>query len=150
MLNEWINHKNPLIAGQVRAALEQSKGKAIATRVRAGRNKATWDSGLLLLALTGAGLPLPAPEYRFHATRRWRFDFAWIEERVALEIDGGTYQANSAHRSVKDSLKDMDKFNAATALGWRVIHARPEQVPGAAGVDLTGDWLDCLLTCFGL
>ena len=24
-----------------------------------------------------AGLPVPIPEYRFHPTRKWRFDYAW-------------------------------------------------------------------------
>lgn len=29
-------------------------------------------------------------EHRFHPTRRWRFDFAWPDEKVALEVEGGT------------------------------------------------------------
>ena len=37
------------------------------------------------------GLPCPAREYRFASLRRWRFDFAWIAEKVAVEIDGGLW-----------------------------------------------------------
>ena len=37
-------------------------------------------------------LPPPVAEHRFHETRRWRFDFAWPDHRVALEIAGGVKQ----------------------------------------------------------
>lgn len=29
------------------------------------------------------------PEYRFHPTRKWRFDFAIPHIKVAIEIEGG-------------------------------------------------------------
>ncbi len=35
------------------------------------------------------GLPKPAREYRFHRERRWRFDFAWPDYKVAVEVEGG-------------------------------------------------------------
>ena len=30
------------------------------------------------------------PEYRFHPTRKWRFDYAWPENKIALEVEGGS------------------------------------------------------------
>ncbi len=36
-------------------------------------------------------LPEPRPEYRFHPTRLWRFDYAWPQERLAVEFDGGQW-----------------------------------------------------------
>lgn len=35
-----------------------------------------------------AGLPQPEQEYKFHATRRWRFDYAWAQYKIALEVEG--------------------------------------------------------------
>src|SRR5437870_13453139 len=36
------------------------------------------------------GLPKPAHEFRFHETRRWRFDYVW-EGWLALEVQGGIF-----------------------------------------------------------
>ena len=36
------------------------------------------------------GRPEPERNYRFHGTRKWRFDFAWLDAGVAVEIEGGT------------------------------------------------------------
>ena len=60
-------------------------------------------------------------EHRFAPPRRWRFDFAHLESRIAIECDGGTW---SRGRHVRGSgySKDCEKFNAAAALGWRVWH----------------------------
>lgn len=35
--------------------------------------------------------PQPEREYRFHDQRRWRFDYAFIDQRVAIELEGGIY-----------------------------------------------------------
>lgn len=66
------------------------------------------------------GLPTPEREYRFHDVRRWRFDFAWPELRVAVEVDGGTWTAGRHNRGAGFE-GDAEKLNAATALGWRVF-----------------------------
>lgn len=72
-------------------------------------------------------LPAPEQEYRFHPERRRRFDLSWPEIRVALEIDGGIWTGGRHVRPV-GYRKDVEKLNAATLLGWRVLRAVPEQV----------------------
>lgn len=66
------------------------------------------------------GPPL-AREVRFHPKRRWRFDFADTERKIAYEIQGGLYQAQSGHRSHDGVRRDAEKLNAAQLLGWRVF-----------------------------
>ena len=41
--------------------------------------------------LRSVGLPAPVREHRFHQVRRLRFDYAWIEHKVALEVEGGLW-----------------------------------------------------------
>jgi hypothetical protein len=60
-------------------------------------------------------------QYKFHPTRRWRFDFANTSLMVAFEIQGGIYAAQSGHRSFEGVQRDYEKLNAATLLGWRVF-----------------------------
>lgn len=60
------------------------------------------------------GLPAPVREHRFHDTRRWRFDFAWEKQRVAVDVDGET-----AHRGWANMAADREKSNAAIDAGWK-------------------------------
>lgn len=59
-------------------------------------------------------------EYKFHPTRRWRFDFAIPDHMVAIEVEGGTW-ANGRHTRGSGFEKDCEKYNAATLDGWRVF-----------------------------
>lgn len=80
---------------------------------------------LLAVSKRGAGkgpVPMPETQYRFHPTRKWRFDFAWPAERVAVEIHGGTWQrGRSGHTGGAGVQRDADKARAATLLGWRLL-----------------------------
>lgn len=61
----------------------------------------------------------PVHEYRF-SERRWRFDFAWPEQMVAVECEGGTW-IRGRHTRGKGFEEDCKKYNRATADGWRVF-----------------------------
>lgn len=73
-----------------------------------------------------AGLPVPVAEHRFAAPRRWRFDWAWLEPRVALEIQGGLF-TGGRHSRGPALLQEHEKLNRAAALGWRVVFVIPRQ-----------------------
>jgi len=68
-------------------------------------------------------------EHRFHPVRRWRFDYAVPDIRLAVEYHGHagfvkrTKDGNpsSGHSSIKGLTNDCEKFNAAIAAGWRVL-----------------------------
>lgn len=91
-------------------------------------------SGFTLLCLADK-LPAPEREYRFHATRRWRFDFAWPAEKIALEVDGGSWTGGRHTRGPGFEM-DQQKSNAATLLGWRVLHVTPERMRDGSAVRL--------------
>ena len=67
-----------------------------------------------------AGLPSPVGELRFHPSRRWRFDWAWPDQKVALEVDGAVF-TQGRHTRGAGVEKDMEKLNEAAILGWRVL-----------------------------
>ena len=76
---------------------------------------ALWQQALRVY---GADLPPATPEYRFHPVRKWRFDYAWPAQRVALELDGGQWAARGGRHNTDG---DREKLNAAAACGWRVV-----------------------------
>ena len=68
-------------------------------------------------------------EYKFHPTRRWKFDYAFPDHNppIALEVEGGTWRrGGGAHRGT-GFLRDIEKYNEAAILGWVVIRCVPEQ-----------------------
>lgn len=67
-----------------------------------------------------AELPAPVTQHRFHPTRRWRFDFAWPDCKLAVEIDGGQF-THGRHLRPRGFQEDCEKLNAATLAGWRIL-----------------------------
>jgi len=67
-------------------------------------------------------------EYRFHPKRLWRFDFAVPELMIAIEIEGGIFsKARLGHSSGVGIKQDMEKYNLAQLMGWKVLRYMPEQ-----------------------
>jgi len=60
------------------------------------------------------------PEHRFCETRKWRFDYAIPEHKLAIELEGGIHQ-RKGHASPEGYKKDCRKYNAAAADGWLVF-----------------------------
>lgn len=40
-------------------------------------------------------------EYRFHDKRKWRFDYAIPEHKIAIEVEGGVWNSNTADTNCK-------------------------------------------------
>lgn len=73
------------------------------------------------------GLPTPVRQYIFHPTRKWRFDFAWIELKIAVEINGGIFMGGGHNRGGYMEMT-YEKINEATKLGWQVYTFGPKSV----------------------
>lgn len=71
------------------------------------------------LAAEVPDLPLPITEYRFAPPRRWRFDLAWVDQKVAVEVDGAVW-VGGRHTRGSGAMGDYEKYEAALQLGWRV------------------------------
>lgn len=63
-------------------------------------------------------------EYRFHPVRKWRFDWAVPSKKLAIEYNG-IFSEKSRHTTPTGYTGDLNKMNAAQALGWRVIQLSP-------------------------
>jgi hypothetical protein len=62
----------------------------------------------------------PVNEFKFHPTRKWRFDCAIPALKIAIEYEG-IMGASSRHTRVKGYTGDTDKYNEAALLGWIVL-----------------------------
>ena len=59
-------------------------------------------------------------EHVFHWTRKWRFDYAIPELKVAVEIDGAVWNYGR-HNRPEGYINDMEKLNTAASMGWLVL-----------------------------
>jgi hypothetical protein len=81
---------------------------------------------------SGAPLEL-VTEYRFHDTRKWRFDLASPTKKIGVEVDGSIFNAENGKAAGKHSrgagmLRDMEKRNAASEIGWRLLVYGPPMI----------------------
>jgi very-short-patch-repair endonuclease len=81
----------------------------------------------LVCLCRAAGLPAPVAEYRFHPARKWRFDYAWPDHKLAVEIDGGVW-AQGRHTRGAGFIADQQKTNAAALLGFFVLRYTPDRL----------------------
>ena len=61
-----------------------------------------------------AGGPELVREHRFAAPRRWRFDFAHLGTKTAIEIEGGTW-SGGRHTRGSGFVKDAEKYKIGRA-----------------------------------
>jgi len=77
-------------------------------------------------------------EFRFHPSRKWRFDFAWPEYKLATEVEGGIWlkgKRQSRHTNPKGFTADIVKYSEAMCLGWTVLRVTPDQVKSNQAFD---------------
>ena len=89
----------------------------------------------LVFQLRALGMPEPTREWRFSPPRRWRFDFAWVNRLVAVEVEGGAY-VNGRHTRGAGFEQDLVKYNMAALAGWRVLRFTPRQIESGWAVDV--------------
>lgn len=79
--------------------------------------------------LTQHKFPPFTQQHIFHPQRQWRFDFAFVTHRVAIEVQG----YGPGHTSLSGMSNDHEKHNEALLHGWLIIYLMnrdiTEQVP---------------------
>lgn len=73
------------------------------------------------------GQPEPIAEFRFDSVRKFRFDFAFPDSKVAVEIDGGLF-TNGRHNRASGYITDCDKYNLAVERGWQILRYTSQHI----------------------
>ena len=122
-------------------------------------DKSEWERYLETVIIQ-AGLAMPELEYRFHPTRKWRFDMAYPDEMLAIEIEGGIYgravrcnncgqqvmkhtkggrmvivREGGRHNTGKGIEKDAEKYNEAALLGWKVLRFTSDMIQDGRAIE---------------
>jgi very-short-patch-repair endonuclease len=68
-------------------------------------------------------------EFRFHPERKWRADFAHLESRTLIEIEGGLHvQGGGRHNRAAGFIADAEKYVEAFLAGWNVVRLTKAQI----------------------
>jgi len=59
----------------------------------------------------------PKTQYRFHPTRKYRFDFAWPTIKIAVEVQG----YGAGHTSLPGMTQDYNRHLDAMLLNWKIV-----------------------------
>lgn len=86
----------------------------------------------LLFRMQLSGLPAPEREYVFHKKRKWRFDFAWPDLLIAVEVEGGIW-VGGRHVRGEGYEADCEKYNEAQLAGWMVLRFTPGMLKRSGG-----------------
>ena len=90
---------------------------------------------LFAMQLDSAGLTQYVREYQAIPGRKFRFDFCFREERLLIEINGGTYNGGAHGRGVGIN-RDYEKGNLAVVHNWRVLSFDTKQVKSGAALEV--------------
>jgi len=82
-------------------------------------------------------IPLPQREFAFYPTRRWRFDFAWPELKICVEVEGVVGDGIGRHQTAKGFESDCEKYNQAVLLGWKLLRFTQSQIKSLMAIEQT-------------
>lgn len=107
---------------------------------RQGRDDLTPAQQAFLAACAAHGLPEPVPEYPWggEAGRKFRADYLFLDW-LLVEVQGGIFgrgrpcpacgrRPPGAHSSIKDLLRDNERYRWAAVLGYSIFPVTPGQV----------------------
>ena|SRR3990167_7561128 len=73
------------------------------------------------------GLPPCVKELRIIPARKFATDICYPEKKLAVEIEGGAW-TRGRHTRGAGFLRDMEKYNLLTELGWRLLRYSPDKI----------------------
>jgi hypothetical protein len=148
------------------AKLGREARKARFKKKAQNRSKEDWETALYE-QICDEGLPKPLREVGFHEHRKWRFDFAWPERLIAVEVEGGIWgnvvhchkcgvqvlqrlanggfakvRTGGRHQSGTGFTADCLKYSEAAIYGWSVVRVTPSMIQDGTAIQLVKRLID--------
>ncbi len=89
-----------------------------------------------------AGLPLPVRQYRAIPGRKFVFDFAWPDQKLLAEVDGGTWVPGLGHSSGSGIERDCEKATLASIAGYRLMRFTTSRIRSGQALEWTEQALE--------
>jgi len=79
-------------------------------------------------------------DHKFAPDRRWKFDFL-LAGGVVLEVEGAVW-AKGRHTRGSGFVKDLEKYNTATMMGFRLFRVTTEDAENGSALKLAKEALN--------
>lgn len=112
---------------------------AVLRREAAAADREKHESAYFLhvvLPLAMEGYPRPKSQALLIPERKYRIDFAYLEERLAVEIQGQIWH-KGGHTSGRGLTRDAEKYNALACIGWKLLIITPEMIDSGEALEWT-------------
>lgn len=102
-------------------------------------SKKTPYEDILIAQMDKEQIISPVREYKFLEDRRFRFDLAWPQFQIAVEVHGDVWHGGR-HTSGVGFTRDREKMNLAIIEGWKVLEVTTGQVKDGSAIK----WISAL------
>ena len=82
----------------------------------------------------------PVIEYKFNEQRKWRIDYCFVKQKLAIEIEGGIW-IKGRHTRGSGFLNDIEKYNNIILNGFALLRFTPEQL-STYGISTIMKWFE--------
>lgn len=96
----------------------------------------------LLFQILACGLPEPEPEFQAIPGRRYRWDYAWPDKKVLVEVQGGIW-VKGGHSTGTGISRDAEKNNLAVLAGYKPLIVTAEHIKSGKALA----WIKSALEC---
>jgi very-short-patch-repair endonuclease len=79
------------------------------------------------LAISSYDIPQPERNFKFLPERKLELDFAWVDLKIAVEVQGSTWR-KGGHNTGAGLKRDYEKLNLAQMCGWVVLQYGTDEV----------------------
>jgi very-short-patch-repair endonuclease len=118
MTHDWLTHiKNSPVAKLNQHLIAENKKLR---KIRKDCNQVVWIKEQLIKWAEKNNQNLD-DEHKFHPLRKYKFDFAFPDIKIAVEYEGGLFMQRGGHNSPAGIQRDVEKYNLAQSIGWKVI-----------------------------
>ena len=115
---------------EYRAKFPIKKGK----KRRSVKGQRVQSEGEVILARDLRALKIRfEQQYKFHPERNWRADFLITGTKILVEVEGGIW-SGGRHTRGKGYIADMEKYNAAAVMGFKVLRFDTQQVKSGLAI----------------
>lgn len=94
-------------------------------------------------------LPPEVCHHVYRKTRDFRCDFAWPEQRIILEVEGGVW-VQGRHTRGSGFTKDLTKYNLITEAGWTVYRVSQREITSGEALNIIARALEAAQSTAGM
>lgn len=87
----------------------------------------SYNAKIIIQYWASLKLPVAVAEFQFHPVRKWKFDFAFPDQRIAVEVQGGIW-TRGRHVRPAALKQEWEKLNTAAGQGWRILYCEPRSI----------------------